>query len=147
MGTNANEGTDKAASEKLGLGKLLAWSLRPGSTGVALMVMGYLTIFCTNTLGVPAATVGTLLLLSKLLDGITDIFAGYIVDKTNTKIGRGRPYELCVIGLWAATVGLFITPASFSLTIFRVGRKPVISIITMANRAGIMNNLKFMFLL
>lgn len=115
MGTNANENNAKAASEKLGFGKLLAWSLRPGSTGVALMIMGYLTIFCTNTLGVPAATVGTLLLLSKLLDGITDIFAGFIVDKTNTKIGRGRPYELCVIGLWAATVGLFVTPASFSL--------------------------------
>ena len=106
----------KSSGEKLGLGKLLAWSVRGGSTGVALMVMGFLTIFCTNTLGVPAATVGTLLLLSKLLDGITDIFAGFIVDKTNTKIGRGRPYELCVIGLWAATVGLFLCPESFSLT-------------------------------
>ena len=101
--------------EKLKFGKLISWSLRGGSTGVAIMVMGYLTIFCTNTLGVPAAMVGTLLLLSKLLDGVTDIFAGFIVDKTNTKIGRGRPYELCVIGLWAATVGLFLCPASLSL--------------------------------
>ena len=31
------------------LGTLLAWSLRPASTGVALMVMGYLTVFAVNT--------------------------------------------------------------------------------------------------
>lgn len=107
---------EQTSSQKLGLGRLLAWSIRGGSTGVALMVMGFLTIFCTNTLGVPAKTVGTLLLLSKLLDGVTDIFAGFIVDKTNTKIGRGRPFELCIIGLWAATVGLFMCPPSFSMT-------------------------------
>ncbi|MCR5005975.1 MAG: MFS transporter [Clostridiales bacterium] len=100
--------------KELTFGKLLAWSLRGGSTGVALMVMGYLTIFCTNTLGIPPLMVGTLMLASKLLDGVTDIFAGFIVDKTNTRIGRGRPYELCVIGLWAATLALFLCPASWS---------------------------------
>ena len=117
--TQSEAAAEKAApaEEKLGFGKLFAWSVRGGSTGVALMVMGYLTIFCTNTLGVPAATVGILLLASKLLDGVTDIFAGFIVDKTNTKIGRGRPYELCVVGLWAATVGLFLCPASWTLTL------------------------------
>ena len=100
--------------KELSFGKLLAWSLRGGSTGVALMVMGYLTIFCTNTLGIPAITVGSLMLASKFLDGITDIFAGFIVDKTNTKIGRGRPYELCVIGLWASTLALFLCPAGWT---------------------------------
>ena len=34
-----------------------------------------------------------------------------------------------------------MVPASFSPTIFSVGRKPHISIITMANRAGIINTL------
>lgn len=101
---------------KLGLGKLLAWSLRGGSTGVALMIVVYLTVFCTDTLGVDAKIVGMLLLVSKFLDGITDIFAGYIIDKTNTKLGRGRPYELCIIGLWAATLGLFMCPEGMSMT-------------------------------
>lgn len=95
--------------------KLLAWSTRGGSTGIASMIMGYLTIFCTDTLGVPPATVGFLLLASKLIDGITDLFAGYLVDGTRTKLGKGRPYELCIIGLWAATVGLFCCPEQYSL--------------------------------
>ena len=104
------------SGQKLGLGKLLAWSFRGGSTGVAIMVIGYLTVFCTDTLGINAKIVGMILLASKLLDGITDLAAGFIVDKTNTKIGRGRPYELCVIGLWAATLGLFLCPPSLTLT-------------------------------
>ena len=108
---NVKEGKSE---EKLGIGKLLAWSLRSGSTGVAIMVIGFLTVFCTDTLGIDARIVGTLLLASKLLDGITDLLAGFIVDKTNTKLGKARPYELCIIGLWAATVGLFMCPASFS---------------------------------
>lgn len=95
--------------------KLLAWSTRGGSTGIASMIIGYLTIFCTDTLGVPPATVGFLLLASKLIDGITDLFAGYLVDGTRTKLGKGRPYELCIIGLWAATVGLFCCPEQYSL--------------------------------
>ena len=107
----------KIQKSELSFGKLVAWSLRGGSTGVALMVMGFLSIFCTNTLGIPPLTVGTLMLLSKLLDGVTDVFAGFIIDKTNTRIGRGRPYELCVIGLWAATLALFLCPASWSTTI------------------------------
>ena len=48
--TQSEAAAEKAApaEEKLGFGKLFAWSVRGGSTGVALMVMGYLTIFCTN---------------------------------------------------------------------------------------------------
>lgn len=95
-------------------GKLVAWSLRSGSTGVCMMIIGYLSIFCTDTLGVPAASVGVLLLASKFLDGITDLFAGYIVDRTNTKWGKGRPYEWCVVGMWISTLLLYMTPAQFS---------------------------------
>ena len=40
-----------------------------------------------------------------------------------------------------------IVPVSFSLTMFSVGRKPVISISTIVKRAGIMKSLKFRCLL
>ena len=112
-----NTATEPKTKKELTFGKLMAWSLRGGSTGVALMVMGYLSIFAIKILGIPAAVVGGLLLASKFLDGVTDILAGYIVDKTNTKIGRGRPYELCVIGLWITTLLLFVCPASWSTTL------------------------------
>ena len=98
-------------------GKLMAWSLRPGSTGVAMMILGYLTIFAVNTMKMPAALVGGLLLASKFIDGVTDLFAGLIVDRTNTKLGRGRPYELCVIGMWLSTVLMFMVPESATVVV------------------------------
>lgn len=73
-------------------------------------------MYCTNALGMSAAVVGTLFMVSKIFDGVTDLVAGYIVDKTNTKIGRGRPYDLCIIGLWFTTWLQFSVPASFSMT-------------------------------
>ncbi len=102
----------KAKEPGVGFFKLTAWSLRPGSTGVAVMIMGYLTFFATNTMKMSPALVGGLLLASKLVDGITDLFAGYIVDNTRTKWGKGRPYEWCVVGMWISTLLLFCVPES-----------------------------------
>ncbi|MGN1022184.1 MAG: MFS transporter [Lachnospiraceae bacterium] len=99
----------------VGFGKLFAWGSRSASTGIATMILGYLTIYATNTMQMSPVLVGTLLLVSKLLDGVTDLFAGYIVDRTNTRWGKGRPYEWCVVGMWISTWLLFSTPASFSV--------------------------------
>ena len=104
----------KEKEKGMGFWKLFSWSARGGSTGIATMIMGYLTIFCTDTMGIPAAAVGTLLLLSKFLDGLTDLFAGYLVDRTHTRWGKGRPYEWCVAGMWLSTLLLFMVPARFS---------------------------------
>lgn len=110
-----NSGTGQPAKEKgVGFGKLMSWSLRSGSTGICMMILGYLSVFCTDTLGIAPAAVGTLLLLSKLLDGVTDMVAGFIVDRTNTRWGKGRPFEWCVVGMWLSTLLLYMTPEKFS---------------------------------
>ncbi|MCI2048746.1 MAG: MFS transporter [Lachnospiraceae bacterium] len=103
--------------KKIGPVKFFAWNLRGVSTGVCLMVMGYLSIYCTNTLGLNIAVVSMLLVVSKVIDAFTDLIAGLLVDKTNTKIGRGRPYELSIIGLWVCTYLLFSVPESWSMTV------------------------------
>ena len=103
--------SEKTAKEKgVPFFKLLAWAVRNGSTGIAVMIFGYLTVFCVNTMKMDAKLVGALLLVSKLVDGVTDLFAGYIVDKTNTKWGKGRPYEWCVVGMWLSTILMFSVP-------------------------------------
>lgn len=108
----------KAKNPKaVGFGRMMAWQLREVSAGIALMAIGYITLYCTDTLGMAPALVGTLLMASKILDGFTDIIAGYIVDRTNTKIGRGRPYELCIIGLWVCTWLMFSASPAWSTVI------------------------------
>jgi Na+/melibiose symporter-like transporter len=103
------------SKNKLGFGKMLLWQSRSISQAANLLILGFLTIYCTDTLKMPAALVGTLLMASKIFDGFTDLVAGYIVDKTNTKLGRGRPYELSIIGLWFCTWLMFSCPPEFSL--------------------------------
>jgi Na+/melibiose symporter-like transporter len=58
----------------------------------------------------PVALVGALLLGSKVFDGVTDLLAGYIVDNTKTRFGKGRPYEFCIIGVWVSAILMFSCP-------------------------------------
>lgn len=109
----------KAKNPKaVGFGRMMAWQLREVSSGIALMAIGYITLYCTDTLGIAPAIVGTLLMASKILDGFTDIVAGFIVDRTNTKLGRGRPYELCILGMWLCTWLMFSASPAWS-TVFK----------------------------
>lgn len=101
--------------KKVGFGKMAAWNSREISRGIGLMVIGYLTLYCTDTLNMPPVLVGTLLVASKLLDGVTDVVAGFLVDRTNTKWGRGRPYEWCIIGMWVCIWLMFTCPPSISV--------------------------------
>ena len=74
---------------------------------------GQLTYFYTTKVGMASATVATVLLISKIFDAFTDLFMGKIVDKTNTKAGKARPWLLrMVIPVFLACVLLFTVPAS-----------------------------------
>ncbi|MDO4286062.1 MAG: MFS transporter [Eubacteriales bacterium] len=109
----AKEKTKKA--DRLGLGRLLAFkSSDVAQAGVQAIVLGYLTLYCTDTLGINPALVGTLLMVSKLIDGVTDLFAGWLVDNTRTKLGKGRPYELCIIGVMICSIALFSADPAWS---------------------------------
>lgn len=88
----------------------VGWSGRGASLAVNVVILGYLTFFCTNMLGMSATTVGTLLLASKLFDGVTDLIAGMIIDKTNTRLGKARPYEFSILAVWICTILLYACP-------------------------------------
>ncbi len=94
--------------DKLGFGRLMAWKSSDISAAwVNVITLNYLSIYASDTLGINIALVGTLLLASKVVDAFTDIFAGWMVDNTHTKLGKGRPYELCIVGQTLCTVLLF----------------------------------------
>ena len=106
-----NEKKEKQVNaDKLPWYRTLAWSTRGVSLACNIVVVGYLTYYCTNVLAMPAGLVGTILLFSKLFDGVTDLVAGYIIDKTNTRFGKARPYEIAIFGVWITTVLMFSCP-------------------------------------
>ena len=100
-----NKGKDP---NKLGFGRLMAFkSSDIVAAWINLIMLNYLSIYASDTLGVNLLTVSMLLLASKAVDAVTDMVAGVIVDNTHTKLGKGRPYELSIIGMTICTILLF----------------------------------------
>ena len=73
------------------------------------MVSTYLAVFYTDVVGLAPAAVSLLMLVAKVWDGINDPMMGAIMQKTNTKYGKFRPY--IVVG---ALVLIVFTVLTFS---------------------------------
>lgn len=59
---------------------------------VYAFLSSFVMIYLTNTVGLDPGIVGTLIAVSKLLDGVTDVFFGSLIDKTHSKLGKARPW-------------------------------------------------------
>ena len=83
----AKEKPAKAANpDKMPWGRFFAWKTRDISlAGVTVIISAYLLLYSSNTLGLDPKIIGILLLVARLVDAVTDLMAGYIVDHTNTK--------------------------------------------------------------
>lgn len=104
----------KNKDNRVGFGTLMLWQSRMISASIVYLVMGFLMIYCTDTMHIPAALVSAILLGSKVVDGVTDMLAGFIVDRTQTKWGKARPYEVFIVALWLCTWLLFSCPENLS---------------------------------
>lgn len=83
------------------------------------MISTVLTLFYTDYVGVSAATVGMVMLLSRLFDGFSDVVMGFIVEKTNSKWGKSRPWILWMSVPYAiSAVLLFTVPHSTNMVQF-----------------------------
>ena len=102
---------------RLGFGRLLAFKSSDISAAwINVIMLNFLSIYASDTLGINVATIGTLLLASKIVDAFTDVFAGWLVDNTHTKWGTGRTYEPAIIGMTICTVLLFAAKPEWTTT-------------------------------
>lgn len=58
------------------------------------MISTLLTLFYTDYVGINPATIGLIMLLSRMFDGISDAVMGVIVEHTKSKWGKARPWIL-----------------------------------------------------
>nr|WP_045762112.1 MFS transporter [Xanthomonas albilineans] len=74
-------------------------------------ISAFLLIFYTDTMGLPAAAVGTMLLVTKLADAVCDPLMGAIADRTSTRWGKFRPYLLfAALPMAGSAVLAYTTP-------------------------------------
>lgn len=80
------------------------------------VVVNFMIYFYTDVFGIAAGAAGTLMLVVRLFDGITDPIMGAIADRTKTRWGRYRPWLLWMsVPYGIMAVVAFITP-DFSTT-------------------------------
>ena len=58
------------------------------------MISLYLLYFYTNVMHLNAGAVSIKFLVTKFIDGVSDLIVGYLIDKTNTRWGKSRPWIL-----------------------------------------------------
>ncbi len=82
-------------NEKIKMKEKLAYALGDvGCNFVWTTVSMFLTLYYTDSVGIAAGVAGTIMLVTRLLDGVTDIIFGSILDRTHTKMGKARPWIL-----------------------------------------------------
>ena len=84
---------------------------------VYAFLTSFVMIYLTDTIGLNAGIVGTLIAVSKIFDGVTDLFFGSMIDKTKSKMGKARPWMFYgFFGCAITLVGIFAIPTSIGET-------------------------------
>ena len=102
-------------TKKIELNRAKIWqiglfSLNNTSTNLYLAMMGYVSYYANGIAGLGVVLISFILTGMRVFDGITDPVIGYVIDKTNGRFGKFRPFM--VIGyllLAASSLTLFFT--------------------------------------
>ena len=98
-------------NQKVSQKQKASYAIGSGAGNVIITLMStFLTAYYTDTVGMAIAAIGTMMLYVRFLDGISDIIMGAIIEKTNTKWGKARPWMLYSVPL--RTVRFLIWEAS-----------------------------------
>ncbi len=81
------------------------------------LVFSLITLFYTDYVGVSAATVGLVMLISRCCDGVSDFIMGVVVSKTRSKWGKARPWMLWMAFPYAVAAVLMLTVPQTTATL------------------------------
>lgn len=111
MSKNA-QSTKGQYAENIGVLEKIAYGGGDLASNLILVLTStFVTFFYTDALGLSAAIIGTIMMFSRVFDGITDIFMGYVMDQVKSKHGKARCWLLWLaIPIALATVLVFVVP-------------------------------------
>jgi len=87
----------QAINDRLSVREKIGYGLGDaGGTVITCLIMNFLTFFYTDVFGLTPALVGTLFIALRIFDAISDPVMGIIADRTQSRWGRFRPWQLWV---------------------------------------------------
>ncbi|RRD93652.1 glucuronide permease [Clostridiales bacterium COT073_COT-073] len=88
--SNSNQNAQNYHGAKLW--QIGGFALNNTATNLWMFFMNFIAYYMVGFVGVGVVTASSFLTLMRIWDGVTDPFIGYLVDKTNTKFGKNRPF-------------------------------------------------------
>ncbi|HBS6998955.1 TPA: MFS transporter [Klebsiella pneumoniae] len=91
------DSAQKALDDNLSVREKIGYGLGDaGGTVITCLIMNFLTFFYTDIFGLTPALVGTLFMALRVFDAISDPVMGIIADRTQSRWGRFRPWQLWI---------------------------------------------------
>ncbi|MBK8794705.1 MAG: MFS transporter [Holophaga sp.] len=109
---SAQIGEPSLSEGKLSFGEKVGYSLGDAASNFYWKTFEFFIIFFyTDVFGISAGAVGTMMLVTRVLDAVADPIMGTLADRTKTRWGHFRPYVLWfALPLALAGVVTFTTP-------------------------------------
>lgn len=82
------------SENKAHLWQIAFFSLNNTSTNLYLAMMGYVSYYANGIAGLGVVLISFILTGMRVFDGITDPVIGYVIDRTNGKYGKFRPFMI-----------------------------------------------------
>ena len=96
----------EVSNNVLGIYALLALPLAIAELPIIL----YLPAFYAKEVGLSIGLVGLVLLIARLWDGLSDLIVGTLSDRTNSRLGRRKPWILFGAPLWMLSAWFLCNP-------------------------------------
>ncbi len=110
--------TNENANPVVGFKERFAFGCGDLASNIIYSAMStFLLFYYTDVIGVSAASVGAIMLVSRILDGVVDLIVGVLIDRTKSPYGKARPWILRMMLPYAIGAALlFSVPTSWGDT-------------------------------
>ena len=103
--------------------RLGLFALNNTATNLYMFAMGYISMYATGIAGLMVTLVGFILTAMRIFDGVTDPIVGFLIDKTDGKFGKFRPFIVLgniILAVMTFTIykTVHLVPESFRLVYF-----------------------------
>lgn len=92
MSSNTSKYYGENGIHRVPLWRIGGFALNNTATNLYLFLMNYVAYYLGGFVGVATVTASSFSMMMRIWDGVTDPFIGFVVDKTNGKFGKNRPF-------------------------------------------------------